>query len=87
MTTGIDSLWANLPASHKMMAPRYQEIRADQIPEIVFDDAFRFLLISGRTIGEPVAWQGPMVMNTREELDLAFREYRDGSFIKHGTEV
>ena len=164
-------LWANLPASHKMMAPRYQEIPTDRIPEVVLDsgirvrlvcgrvgsvtgpvtdivtdpqyldvsmppqahfshpvipgytvlayvvdgrgsfaesvarpvlesgtlvafedgdrvvaasgdDAFRFLLISGKPIGEPVAWQGPIVMNTRAELDQAFMEYRDGAFIK-----
>ncbi len=43
----------------------------------------RFLLISGKPIGEPIAWQGPIVMNTQEELDQAFREYRDGTFIKH----
>jgi len=167
-------LWANLPATHKMMAPRYQEIPSRQIPEVLLDggvrvrvvcgrvgdvngpvadividpqyldvsmpahtrfshsvipgytvlayvvegrggfaettgspalengtlvafedgdrvaattagDAFRFLLISGKPIGEPVAWQGPIVMNTQAELDLAFREYRDGSFIKPGA--
>lgn len=44
-----------------------------------------FLLISGKPIGEPVAWQGPIVMNTRAELELAFREYRDGSFIRHAA--
>jgi hypothetical protein len=166
-------LWANLPARNKMMAPRYQEIRADQIPEILLeegvrikvvcgrigdvqgpvtdivtdpeyldvfvparkqwthpvqegytvlaygvegpggfghdsvltdvqsgslvafeegdhivaragDEAFRFLLVSGRPIGEPVAWRGPIVMNTEEELALAFQEYREGTFIKHG---
>ena len=166
-------LWANLPASHKMMAPRYQEIRAAQIPEVILDggvrvrvvcgrvggvqgpvtdivtdpqyldvsmpphtcfehavssgytvlayvvdgegvfvdsftlpalengtlvvfdhgerivastgdNVFRFLLVSGMPIGEAVAWQGPIVMNTRAELNLAFQEYRDGSFIKHG---
>jgi redox-sensitive bicupin YhaK (pirin superfamily) len=43
----------------------------------------RFLLISGRPLGEPVAWQGPIVMNTEAELRTAFREYRDGTFIKH----
>jgi redox-sensitive bicupin YhaK (pirin superfamily) len=42
----------------------------------------RFLLISGRPLGEPVAWQGPIVMNTREELETAFEEYRQGTFIK-----
>jgi redox-sensitive bicupin YhaK (pirin superfamily) len=46
-------------------------------------DALRFLLISGKPLGEPVAWYGPIVMNTREELQLAFEEYRSGTFIKH----
>ena len=45
----------------------------------------RFLLISGLPIGEPVAWYGPIVMNTREELRLAFEEYQQGTFIKHAT--
>jgi redox-sensitive bicupin YhaK (pirin superfamily) len=165
-------LWANLPASDKMMDPRYRDIRSDQIPEVSLGDsakariiageldgekgpvqdivtdpqyldvtvnpssefrhkvqqghtvfayvfegeAFfdedkkqicgirnvvlfgdgdeilvstgdthaRFLLISGRPIREPVAWYGPIVMNTKEELELAFSEYRNGTFIKHG---
>jgi quercetin 2,3-dioxygenase len=47
------------------------------------DEAVRFLLISGRPIGEPVAWYGPIVMNTEEELQIAFEEYRNGTFIKH----
>ena len=47
------------------------------------DAGFRFLLMSGRPLREPVAWQGPIVMNTQEELRTAFREYRNGSFIKH----
>jgi redox-sensitive bicupin YhaK (pirin superfamily) len=42
----------------------------------------RFLLISGKPIGEPVAWYGPIVMNTREELRIAFEEYDNGTFIK-----
>lgn len=42
----------------------------------------RFLLISGKPIGEPVAWRGPIVMNTQEELQVAFEEYRNGTFIK-----
>jgi redox-sensitive bicupin YhaK (pirin superfamily) len=43
----------------------------------------RFLLVSGRPIGEPVAWYGPIVMNTQEELKIAFEEYQNGTFIKH----
>ncbi|MFW9772210.1 MAG: pirin family protein [Candidatus Heimdallarchaeota archaeon] len=164
-------LWANLPASHKMMDPRYREIKKNQIPEIevtkgvkikvlsgeingtkgpvqdivtepeyldvqidsnsefrhtikkghnviayviegeaYFDDYneklvgienliiygdgdevliravdknVRFLLISGKPLSEPVAWRGPIVMNTDEELRIAFQEYNNGTFIKH----
>jgi len=47
------------------------------------DSSVRFLLVSGRPLGEPVAWQGPIVMNTQEELRTAFREYRAGTFVKH----
>lgn len=164
-------LWANLPASHKMMDPRYRDIQNAQIPEVILKngvkakiicgelagtrgpaqdividpeyldvtvppateflhpvknghtvlayvidgagyfgqdeeqsisaehlvlfekdgavkitaaaEGVRFLLISGKPIGEPVAWYGPIVMNTEEELRLAFEEYRKGTFIKH----
>jgi hypothetical protein len=164
-------LWANLPASHKMMHPRYRDITKDIIPEVsvnnrvkvkiicgeingvkgpvqdiitepeyldvviepnsefkhsidnghnvfayviegeatfdptkneiigpehlvIFSEGdevlihtktkpVRFLLISGKPIGEPVAWRGPIVMNTEEELRLAFNEYNKGTFIKH----
>ncbi len=43
----------------------------------------RFLLISGKPIKEPVAWYGPIVMNTDDEIKLAFEEYRNGTFLKH----
>ena len=163
-------LWANLPASHKMMKPRYQEIKSSSIPVVkleqnvqiriicgavgdvrgpvtgivtnpsyldisvpsntayvhtlvpghtafayvvegaasfaegnkrsidqghlvVFDDgdaitvttqntAVRFLLISGKPLNEPVAWYGPIVMNTQAELEQAFAEYENGTFLK-----
>ena len=165
-------LWVNLPASQKMMDPRYRDIRADQVPSVsrgdkvtvkviagkvggvkgpvhdiiaepeyldvtisaggvfehsiprghkVFvydlkgdayfdpakeetldhetlgiygdgdllkieagDSGIRFLLVSGRPIGEPVAWRGPIVMNTMAELEVAFDEYERGTFIKSG---
>ena len=47
------------------------------------EEPVRFLLISGKPIGEPVAWYGPIVMNTRAELQIAFDEYSKGTFIKH----
>ena len=165
-------LWANLPASHKMMNPRYRDLKSDEIPEIslndgnikikiicgeidgikgpvrdiitepeyldvkinpnsefvhhiksghnvfaytiegegFFDDTkremigketlviftegdaikistenekVRFLLVSGKPLKESVAWRGPIVMNTEEELSIAFTEYQNGTFIKH----
>src|SRR5512138_589210 len=163
-------LWVNLPASHKMIPPRYQDIPAVAIPEVMMENqvrvkvvagvfrgvrgpvediiadpeyfdvgmpenavflasvdpeytAFayvyegsahfdesrkdmlhegygarfgpgpqiraktthsgaRFILISGKPIREPIAWRGPIVMNTNEELLTAFREFREGTFIK-----
>jgi quercetin 2,3-dioxygenase len=162
-------LWANLPASHKMIAPRYREVKATDIPEVTLerevkvriicgstggvvgpvkeivtnpvyfdisvppettylhpiqnnmtaiayifkgnavfgeekveaenktgllfsnsdhiaisthDEGVRFLFLSGEPIKEPIAWYGPIVMNTEEELHLAFEEYRNGTFIK-----
>jgi len=43
----------------------------------------RFLLVSGRPLREPIAWYGPIVMNTQEELRQAFAEYQAGTFLKH----
>jgi redox-sensitive bicupin YhaK (pirin superfamily) len=57
----------------------------DQGDEIVVqagDEGIRFLLISGRPIEEPVAWYGPIVMNTQDELQEAFNELRAGTFIR-----
>ena len=181
-------LWANLPAAHKMTAPRYQDVQATDIPEITDDDGtkarvicgtfwgqkgpvegiaadpryldiaippggrkilpvetdrhafayifagagtfrdasapqsvktehldlsgevsseemgnrslvlfdngnevtvqagaqgIRFLLVSGRPLEEPVAWRGPIVMNTQEQLQQAFSELQNGSFIRN----
>jgi quercetin 2,3-dioxygenase len=166
-------LWVNLPRSHKMMKPRYQEIKSADIPTasprpdvnirvicgqvngikgpvrdivadpqylditlgpdtffshpvkegytalayvisgegtfdsdegyrlgnrdlILFNDGssfwarsfgkgFRFLFIAGKPIREPVSWRGPIVMNTKEEIRLAFKEYEEGTFIKKGA--
>lgn len=48
-------------------------------------EGVRFLLVSGRPLGEPIAWRGPIVMNTADELRTAFREYDEGTFVKVGT--
>jgi redox-sensitive bicupin YhaK (pirin superfamily) len=55
----------------------------DQVAVTTVDAPIRFLLISGKPIGEPVAWRGPIVMNTQAELKTAFDEYQNGTFIKH----
>jgi len=47
-------------------------------------EGVRFLLVSGKPIEEPVAWHGPIVMNTREELEQAMGELRSGTFLRHG---
>ncbi|UCG01627.1 MAG: pirin family protein [Candidatus Heimdallarchaeota archaeon] len=164
-------LWVNLPAASKMMPPRYQDIPANDVPEITLENgvkvrilagkmngkvgpvqdivtnpeyldvtippntkfehliqndytAFaycfegegyfdaskeqpasaenliiykngdsvqittsdnnhvRFLLVSGKPIKEPIVWYGPIVMNTQEEIQTAFTEYRNGTFLK-----
>ena len=54
----------------------------EQVVVTTGKEPVRFLLISGKPIGEPVAWRGPIVMNTQEELQVAFEEYRSGTFIK-----
>jgi redox-sensitive bicupin YhaK (pirin superfamily) len=54
----------------------------DEVMVTTEDEPVRFLLISGKPIKEPVAWYGPIVMNTQEELRIAFDEYDKGTFIK-----
>jgi redox-sensitive bicupin YhaK (pirin superfamily) len=49
------------------------------------DDGIRFLLVSGKPLEEPVAWYGPIVMNTQEQLRQAFNELDKGTFLKQGT--
>jgi hypothetical protein len=54
----------------------------DEITVQAGDAGIRFLLVSGKPLEEPVAWQGPIVMNTQEELRQAYAELRNGTFIK-----
>jgi redox-sensitive bicupin YhaK (pirin superfamily) len=56
--------------------------RGDEVTVQAGDEGIRFLLVSGKPIEEPVAWYGPIVMNTEEELRHAYDELRSGTFIK-----
>lgn len=56
--------------------------KGDEITVQAGPEGVRFLLVSGAPIQEPVAWHGPIVMNTRAELETAMRELRNGTFIK-----
>jgi redox-sensitive bicupin YhaK (pirin superfamily) len=55
----------------------------EQISVSAASEGLRVLLLTGKPLNEPVAWGGPIVMNTQEEVDAAMREYREGRFIKH----
>ena len=57
--------------------------RGDEITVRAGDEGIRFLLVSGKPIEEPVAWYGPIVMNTQEQLRQAIGELHTGAFIKH----
>ena len=85
------------PFAYDILGENYFDMKRDTYihngTAVLFDDGdqvtvstqggpLRFLLISGRPIKEPVAWYGPIVMNTEEELEVAFEEYRNGTFIK-----
>jgi redox-sensitive bicupin YhaK (pirin superfamily) len=85
------------PFNYEMQGANYFDIRANSFlgnEDLVLFDAgnqvvittedhpVRLLLFSGLPLGEPIAWRGPIVMNTQEELRTAFEEYRNGTFIK-----
>ena len=57
--------------------------QGDEITVQAGEHGIRFLLVSGKPIEEPVAWYGPVVMNTKAELQQAFSELRNGTFIRH----
>jgi redox-sensitive bicupin YhaK (pirin superfamily) len=89
------------PFSYDVQGANYFDIQRDRFlgdgTLVLFNDggqvdvstgdlAVRFLLVSGKPIGEPVAWYGPIVMNTQEELQIAFDEYNSDTFIKYKPE-
>jgi redox-sensitive bicupin YhaK (pirin superfamily) len=58
--------------------------RGDEVVVQAGEAGIRFLLVSGKPLGEPVAWHGPIVMNTPAEIEQALAELRDGSFLRDG---
>jgi Pirin-related protein len=86
------------PFTHEAEGINYFDLKQDPFISngtlVLFDDGdrviattdnepARFLLISGKPIREPIAWYGPIVMNTQKELQIAFDEFERGTFIKH----
>jgi quercetin 2,3-dioxygenase len=58
--------------------------RGDEVVVQAGDEGIRFLLVSGKPLEEPVAWYGPIVMNTQDQLRQAFTELEKGTFLKEG---
>ena len=58
--------------------------RGDEVVVQAGDEGIRFLLVSGKPLEEPVAWYGPIVMNTQQQLQEAFQELQEGTFLKEG---
>ncbi len=56
--------------------------RGDEVRVEAGEEGIRFLLVSGRPLAEPVAWYGPIVMNTQEQLREAFEQLEQGTFLK-----
>jgi redox-sensitive bicupin YhaK (pirin superfamily) len=88
-----NTLFAYLFAGHGLFAP-WSGTEAAAGNLVTFSDGdgveisagntgARFLLVSGKPLREPVAWRGPIVMNSEEELQAAFAEYAAGTFLKH----
>ena len=53
----------------------------DEVTVQAGDEGIRFLLVSGKPLQEPVAWYGPIVMNTQEQLQKAYEELKEGTFL------
>ncbi len=74
-TAGFDG--ATLEKEHLVLFTEPGHIVAEATDDI------RYIFVTGKQLKEPVAWGGPIVMNTQKELDLAFQEIEDGTFIKN----
>ena len=85
--SGASGSQAPAAAAHGELADNRSLVlfdRGDEVTVQAGEQGIRFLLVSGKPLREPVAWQGPIVMNTREELQRAFAELQDGTFLQNG---
>jgi redox-sensitive bicupin YhaK (pirin superfamily) len=80
--TESDMWWDTEPHSEEDNRTLVLFDEGDEISVRAGANGIRFLLISGRPLHEPVAWYGPIVMNTQEQLQQAFAELREGTFLK-----
>jgi redox-sensitive bicupin YhaK (pirin superfamily) len=78
LVIGTDTEASGVPALTTALLTRGDETRFSAT------DGARFLFVSGVPLGEPIAWRGPIVMNTDDELRDAFRQYREGTFVASG---
>ena len=72
----------NLKIGNITITPHHAVLLEDKGEMVVSSDKSRFLIIAGNPLHEPVAWAGPIVMNTQDELETAFQELDEGTFIK-----
>jgi len=78
-------------------AGEFDDTKLEQAQLILFTEAgsiaikaiedIHYIFVTGKQLNEPIAWGGPIVMNTREELEIAFRELDEGTFIKKKSRV
>ncbi len=87
-------LWVNLPAKDKMTTPKYQAIKAENIPVVALpnnagsvrviagesNNTAKLLILTGEPLNEPVVGYGPFVMNSREEILQAIHDVQSGKF-------
>ena len=74
--------WDKTPPAHADNRSLVLFDRGDEVVVQAGDEGVRFLLVSGKPLEEPVAWYGPIVMNTQEQLRRAFEELDEGTFLK-----
>jgi redox-sensitive bicupin YhaK (pirin superfamily) len=79
--TGTDEAVYTKPTGNRSLV-LFDE--GDEVTVQAGERGMRFLLVSGRPIEEPVAWYGPIVMNTEAQLEQAYAELQAGTFIKRG---